>query len=130
MDSRVEKAISKKSGGQYNCAQAVACTYADLTSFDEDAIARMTAAFGTGMGSMDGTCGALVGAGVIIGLVDGDRVRSRAAMKEIIDKFKHANGATICRELKGIASGRCLRECNDCVADAARLLENYLASKS
>lgn len=130
MKSRIQEAVNKKSSGQYNCSQAVACTYADLTQLDEAVVARATSAFGTGMGSMDGTCGALVGAGVIIGLIDGDRVRARGAMKEVINRFKQKNGATVCRDLKGVDTGVCLRSCNDCVADAAELLEEFLNTYS
>ncbi len=130
MKSRIQEAVNRKLSGQYNCSQAVACTYADLTPLDEVLVARATSAFGTGMGSMDGTCGALIGAGVIIGLIDGDRVKARATMKEVINRFKQKNGSTVCRDLKGVDTGVCLRSCNDCVADAAELLEEILDTYS
>lgn len=126
MKSRSVVAAENKRSGAYNCAQAVACAYNDIVGLDEDALKAMTAAFGTGMGSMDGTCGALVGAGVILGLVKKDRVVARAAMKRVMDGFKAKNRSTVCRELKGVDTRCVLRDCNGCVADAADLLAQEL----
>ena len=63
MTSRIEEARARKSSGKYNCAQAVACSYASLTGLDEESLRNATNAYGTGMGNLEGTCGALVGAG-------------------------------------------------------------------
>lgn len=83
-------------------------------------------AYGTGMGNMEGTCGALVGAGMIVGLATRDRNLSRARMKEMMTRFQERNGATQCRLLKGVGTGKPLRDCPDCVADACEFLEEYL----
>lgn len=124
--SRVREAVERKSSGRCNCAQAVACCYADVAGLDEDVVCALTAAFGSGMGTMTGTCGALVGAGVVIGAAIGDRVLAREAMKRMVKAFEDKNGATICRELKGVDTGKPLCSCNDCVADAASILEAEL----
>ncbi len=126
METRSEVAAENKRSGAYNCAQAVACAYHDIVGVDEETLKTITASFGTGMGNMDGTCGALVGAGVILGLAKRDRVVARAAMKRVMDGFKAKNGATVCRDLKGIDTKCVLRECNGCVADAADLLAREL----
>ena len=81
------------------------------------------------MGTMKATCGALIGAGVVLGLVERDRVRSRAAIKRVMEQFEQRNGASICRQLKGIDTGTPLRACNDCVADAAEFTLQYLKEK-
>ena len=47
-------------------------------------------------------------------------------MKEMMTKFQQRNGATQCKLLKGIGPGIELRECPDCVADAAEFLEELL----
>jgi len=47
-------------------------------------------------------------------------------MKLVMDKFKARNGAIQCRQLKGVDTGHVLRECPDCVADAAEFLEEVL----
>lgn len=125
-DAKSRKAAELKLSGKYNCAQSVACAFADEVNLDEETIARLSSAFGTGFGCTRGTCGALVGAGLIAGLKIGDRNKSRAAMKEIMDKFEAQNGASICRLLKGIDTGKPLRSCEDCVADAASFLDDIL----
>lgn len=126
METRKNIAAGKKASGQCNCAQAVATTYADYMGVSEEMAANMTAAFGTGMGNMEGTCGALVGAGVVIGMVKKDRMEGRRQMKLMMQKFQARNGATQCKVLKGVGTGQCLRDCSDCVADAAEFLEEML----
>lgn len=123
MESRSEQAADRKRSGKYNCAQSVAVTYADITGLDAQTVMAVTSAFGTGMGTMEGTCGALVGAGVVTGALINDRVRARMAMKNIITAFREKNGATVCRDLKGVGTGCPLRDCNGCVADAAEIME-------
>lgn len=122
----IDAAVENKKSGRCNCAQAVACAFAGAVDSDEQTLSRVTAAFGTGMGTMDGTCGALVGAGIILGIKVGDRIKARALMADIMRSFNSANGATVCRQLKGIDSGVALRHCNDCVRDAATLLAHTL----
>lgn len=126
METRKHIAAEKKRQNTHNCAQAVACTYCDLCGLDEKTAADIAGAFGTGMGNMEGTCGAIVGAGMILGLITGDRNVSRARMKQLMDKFHERNGATRCRLLKGVGTGKPLRDCPDCVADAAEFLEEFL----
>ena len=43
----------------FNCAQSVACVFADKTDLDEKTLFRVTEGLGLGMGCMDGTCGAI-----------------------------------------------------------------------
>lgn len=129
MASRKEEAVARKRSGRYNCAQSVACAFSDLTSLDEETVRRLTGAFGGGMGCGEGTCGALVGAGVILGLLHEDRAEAKRRMCELMIRFRERNGSTICKELKGLGSGVVLRPCNDCVADAAELLEELLAGR-
>lgn len=125
MKSRVTNAIERKIQG-CNCAQAVACTYCDVVGVSEDVMMAATAAFGAGMGSMDGTCGAITGAAVVLGFKLQDKITAKSAMKNVIDSFKERNGVTTCCQLKGIGSGKVVRSCNDCVADTAEFLENEL----
>lgn len=68
---------------------------------------------------MEGTCGALVGAGLVVGLVNKDKAKSMKQMREMMTKFQERNGATQCKLLKGIGTEVVLRECPLCVADAA-----------
>ena len=108
METRKEIAAEKKRCGSHNCTQAVVCTYYDYTGIDE------------------GTCGALVGAGVVLGLATKDKAKSVKAMRQIMTQFQQRNGATQCKLLKGVGTGKILRECPLCVADAAEFLEGQL----
>lgn len=125
MESRIKDAVRRKCSG-YNCAQAVASAYGDLMDMDEETIKHVTAAFGAGMGCMEGTCGSLVGAGVVLGLHRKDRSRAMKDMKAVMAQFQARNHSTICKELKGVGTGKVLRACDDCVADAAEFLEAQL----
>ena len=126
METRKHLAAEKKRCNSHNCAQAVVCTYCDLVGLHEQTALDIAGSFGTGMGNMEGTCGALVGAGMVLGLATKDRNVSRARMKEVMTKFQERNGAIRCKELKGIGTGKVLRDCPDCVADASEFLEEYL----
>lgn len=126
MENKIEEARARKRSGEHNCAQAVACTYSDLAGLDEETLLAATHAFEAGMATMEGTCGALTGAAVVVGLATGDRARSRVLIKDIMENFRKRNGSTVCRELKGIGTGCPLRQCEDCVADAAEFLEEAL----
>ena len=126
METRKHLAAEKKRCKTHNCAQAVVCTYCDLVGLPEQTALDIAGAYGTGMGNMEGTCGALVGAGMIVGLATKDRNLSRARMKEILTKFQERNGAIQCKQLKGVGTGTVLRACPDCVSDASEFLEEYL----
>ena len=123
METRKQIAVEKKHCG-LNCAQAVLCTYADIAGIDEETAIRLAAPFGAGMGNMEGTCGAITGAGLVLGLVS--KGPSTKQMRQIMNKFQERNGATQCKLLKGVGTGKVLRECSDCVADAAEFLEEQI----
>ena len=53
-------------------------------------------------------------------------VKPMKKMRQIMNKFQERNGATQCRLLKGVGTKVVLRECPDCVADAAEFLEEEL----
>ena len=129
MESRKEIAAQKKLSGAYNCTQSVCCTYYDFTGIDETTIKNVGNCFGAGMGNMEGTCGALVGAGMVYGLATKDKVKAMRGMRQMMEKFQKRNGATQCKLLKGAGAGKPLRECADCVADASEFLEELLANE-
>jgi len=126
MESKKLIAAELKRCGKYNCAQAVICTYCDRAGIDEQTGENLGNAFAVGMGNQEGTCGALVGAGIILGLINKDKAKSAKDMRQIMNKFQQRNGATQCKLLKGIETKKVLRECPDCVADAAEFLEEII----
>lgn len=128
MKSKKEEAINRKKTG-YNCAQAIACTYCDLVNIDEETMKNITQAFGTGMGTLEGTCGALSGVAIILGMMNKNPGLTMQDIRKIMNEFKVRNGTVTCGELKGINTGKVLRECNDCVGDAAEFLERIINEK-
>lgn len=126
METRKHLAAEKKRCNSHNCAQAILHTYADIAGISEDEAMSIAGAFGAGMGNMEGTCGALVGAGITLGMFTKDRAKSMKGMKQMMTQFQQRNGATQCKLLKGIGTKVVLRECPDCVADAAEFLEEQL----
>ena len=133
MGARAGRAARLHDGG-YNCAQAVACAYADLVGADEAALFAATEGMGLGMGGMDGTCGALSGACVLAGLKSSSRnlgaPDSKAATyrlsRALVDRFRELSGATRCRDLKGAGTGRVLCPCPLCVENACRAVDEVL----
>ena len=133
MKSRVQLAKNRHKNG-YNCAQAVACTYCDLVGMSEDTMYKIMEGFGSGFGTTEGTCGAITGAVALAGMknstADLEKNSSKASTakisREIMSRFKESAGGTICRVLKGIDTKIVLRSCNDCVLDAARIVEEVV----
>lgn len=133
MESRIEKAKENHRSG-YNCSQAVACAYCDLVGVEEPLMHQMMEGFGLGMGCMEGTCGALSGAAIVASmkitgtLSDGSNQRAAVykATRTMAQRFKVKNQSVICKELKGIETGKVLRDCRGCVEDAAALLEEVV----
>lgn len=72
---------------------------------------------------------ALVGAGMVYGLATKDKVKAMRGMRQMMEKFQKRNGATQCKLLKGAGTGKPLRECADCVADASEFLEELLTNE-
>ena len=123
---RIEKAALLKRSN--NCCQAVLLSYADVLELSEEQLTRLGKTFGAGMGGMQATCGALVGAIMIASLRASGGSQSPAtatgeAMKlsrQIFTRFKELCGATICGELKGVGTGKVLCSCENCVRKAIK----------
>ena len=60
-------------------------------------------------------------------LVNKDKVKSMKQMRQVMNKFQERNGSTQCKQLKGVGTKVVLRNCPDCVADAAEFLEEQLS---
>ena len=123
---RMDYAARRKS--EMNCCQAVVRAFADTVPLDEATLMRLAAGFGAGMGTMEGTCGALVGAIMVAGLRSGGN-GTTALSRKMLPRFKElCGGATICRELKGIDTGKVLCSCDNCVRNAVRAAEEAFSA--
>ena len=94
---------------------------------DEETAKNLTQGFAVGMGgSTEATCGAIIGAVNVLGMINKDASKTMQGSRRIINRFKEQNGTVICKELKGLTDGVVKRECIDCVKDAASFLEDEL----
>ncbi|RZT01217.1 C-GCAxxG-C-C family protein [Cuneatibacter caecimuris] len=133
MESRVQKALDLRKKG-YTCSQAVACTYCDLAGVDEKTMFRIMEGYGLGMGCMEGTCGSISGAVALAGLKQStgnlekpdSKAETYKLAKAIMTVFREKNGATVCRDLKGMETKKLLRDCNGCIEDACLIVEQLL----
>lgn len=135
MSTRTEKATELHQKG-YNCCQAVACAFADIVDMSEEDLFRITEGFGLGMGCMKGTCGAVSGAVAIMSLTNSkgtdymkNKMDTYKYTRKILERFEEKNTSSICRELKGVDTGKVLRACPGCVQDAAEILEECLKER-
>ena len=122
---RRERAVLFKRN--YNCCQAVLLAFAPELGLAEDRLLAMGACFGSGMGSMDETCGTLCGAQLAQGLLKYDNRRMNPQASQLRLLFEQRCGATKCKDLKGVGSDSgVLCSCEDCVRHAVDSLEEML----
>ena len=131
----------------YNCAQAVAAAFGDLTGLDEKTAARMASCFGGGMGRMREVCGAVSGmlmvAGVPYGYDDPKATKEKrelyAQVQAMAGQFRQELGSIVCRDLlKNPPSDPNPtprteqfykdRPCARMVATAARIMDEFSAA--
>ncbi|MCR5698292.1 MAG: C-GCAxxG-C-C family protein [Treponemataceae bacterium] len=125
-EERAENGKNIKLQGRCNCAQAVIKAYQDKLSLDDETLMKISSGFGSGMGGMEGTCGAISGAVIVAGLLANGSGTGRIS-RSVVSKFKEKSGATICRDLKTPVNGKPLCECPQCVYNAIAALEETLS---
>lgn len=121
---RRERAVLYKR--EHNCCQAVLLAFGPELGIPVERLLAMGACFGSGMGCMEETCGALCGAQMVQGLLRFDGRRMNPQASQLQSEFAKRCGATRCRDLKGVGSGRVLCSCEDCVRNAVSALECFL----
>ena len=134
MSDRIKMADELHRRG-FSCAQAVAVSCADLVDVPKEILFKASEGFGAGMGTTDGVCGALTGALLVMGLKKSsgnlENPRSKSATmkvsKAMLTNFREkCGGAIICRELKGLDSGKMLCSCPDCIKHGVEVVEEQL----
>lgn len=128
INDRATMASELKRSGKCNCAQAVVTVLADQTGLSEVELRSAAAGFCAGMGTMEATCGALIGAGIITGLATNGNGTLRCT-RQIITRFKEMCGAVACKELKSIVNGKPLCPCDMCVKNAVLAYGEVLGLK-
>ena len=139
--NEAERALDLFRAG-YNCSQAVLAAHGPELGLDKDACLKVASAFGGGIARTAGTCGAVTGALMVIGLRHGgitieDPTRKAEVYEkgqEFMRRFAERNGSVVCRDLLGCdistpegrqqAKERSLHatRCEQLLRDAAELL--------
>jgi len=91
----------------YNCAQAVAVAFCDVTGLDADFSAKMISSFGGGMGRMREVCGAVSGMLLVAGILygydtpgdDESKLEHYRLVQALSGQFREQVGSIVCREI-------------------------------
>jgi C_GCAxxG_C_C family probable redox protein len=126
MESKEELAVQIKREGN-NCAQAVAKALRKENDPDPQTLQKLASGFGAGMGCLEATCGALVGAVMMAGLHTSGKQPAAITARSILQKFKESSGSVVCKDLKAVKDGIPLCACEDCVRHAVRAYEEVMA---
>ncbi len=139
--SKAEKAVEIFEDG-YNCSQAIFATYAQELGIPFEQAFKIASGFGGGM-RIAGTCGAVTGAFMVIGLKFGQgKDKPYDKIIEFSEKFCRRNQSTDCLDLIGcdIRTEKGMKKatnqglfrsiCSQVVRDAAEILEAMLEDDS
>lgn len=124
-----QEAIENHLRGRH-CANCVLGAFEEETGYPQEETDRISACFGGGM-YMQQTCGAVTGALMALGIIDGSRDRAG----EFEERFKEAYGSCMCADLlDGMSlqeardSGKMLDVCPDYICGAIDILKEMLDS--
>lgn len=106
MGIHAEKARDNFLAG-YNCAQSVACAYAEEMGMTAEQAARLASGFGGGIGKMRQACGAVTGAVMVYSCLRGyddcedsvAKAQHYARVQQFCLTFQERWGSIVCREL-------------------------------
>jgi C_GCAxxG_C_C family probable redox protein len=141
--SKVSEAVDKFNKG-YACSQAILSTFGEDLGIDHGTALKVSAAFAAGM-RVGGTCGAVTGAVMVIGLKccspECDKIAERKAAYEctrrFYSEFLKRNPSLLCKDLLGVdlgtpegmsaaeSQGLFRTKCPCLVKDAAEILEKF-----
>jgi len=140
--SKVKEAVGSFESGFY-CSQAILSTYCDELGLDKETALKLSCGLAAGIARLGLTCGAVLGAYMVISLKHGNclpddqeaREKTFALIQEFDRQFCQKHGTTNCRELLGVDlryGERVLIDekvdalCSGLVQDAAVILETIL----
>ena len=102
---------------KFNCCQAVACAFAGEVGVSEEVLFKAGEGFGLGMKNSDGN-------------IENPATKASTYQlsKELLNQFREKTGSTVCKELKGIETGKVLCSCPDCIRCGVEVAEKVLFS--
>lgn len=130
----------------YSCSQAIVLAFQDLIKLDQKTILKLSSPFGGGMGRLREVCGALSGAMIVLGYLQGNdttdikkKEKLYQKVQAIAKEFEKENGFIQCRQLLHLNELKSKptpdkrdkkyyhnRPCIKIVGSAAAILEKYL----
>ncbi|HWR05505.1 C-GCAxxG-C-C family (seleno)protein [Sporomusa sp.] len=122
----------------YNCAEAVARTFRDMLNLNiPDEALKMASGFGGGLGHAGCMCGALSGATMVLGMLQGrasndqNRGPVYSSAQEFHNIFSEQFGAACCRVLNchEFGSPEQRQTCLKITSTTAELLSKYIQGK-
>jgi C_GCAxxG_C_C family probable redox protein len=145
MNNLTQNALNSFSEG-LNCAQSVVTTFSDKLNYDRTFAGMFSAGFGGGMGRMQGTCGAVTGSFMVLGIHNSQKFREISEIKENTNtmvqkfacRFKKLYGTLDCNKLlncdlnteegKKIYDDKNLKEavCKRCIADSISIINDLI----
>ncbi len=143
MKDKIEKAVQNFANG-FNCAQSVLSAYNQEFNINDDDAFQLTSAYFGGLSFQDQTCGAILGAYLVIGLKYGSakpndaeaKARILNASKIFAEKFKEKHGEIDCSSLVGLdlskpedrkrnqEEGTAKKVCPKYIEEAVRIIES------
>lgn len=128
LEQRKEQAAALHRRG-YNCCQCVLAAYADRLPAGDAAI-ELAAGMGGGVGGQGHICGAVSALAMLRGAVEPTSPQTKAAVyadvRRLSDAFRDRNGSVTCRELRSRAEGVAHKPCDEYIADAIEIFDQYL----
>jgi C_GCAxxG_C_C family probable redox protein len=139
---RVERAVDLF-GKSFNCSQSVFFAFAGELGLDRETALKIASPFGGGVARSGGTCGAVSGGLLALGLAVGATEPARKEegyriSQEFMNTFARAHGSLVCRELIGCdistpegwqkakQSGKFTGACPVFVREAVEIVERML----
>lgn len=135
MDKSLKALAHENFAARFNCCQAVACTCCERFGMKKEDMFRLAEGFGSGIGGLKDTCGAVMGMFFILSLAGSagdmkDPMRTKldtyAKFQEAARRFRKNHDSLNCRDLKTEDGVQPLNCCMKCVEDAAEALEEML----
>ncbi len=129
----------------YNCAQAVAAAFSNVTGLSVQQSSRLVSGFGGGFGRQREVCGAVSGMTMVVSLLYGydapdaeKQMQTYALIQKLCSEFAAEAGSIICRDIlknppsdpkptARTAEYYAQRPCARMVMLAAQILDRYIA---
>jgi C_GCAxxG_C_C family probable redox protein len=140
-----EKALSLFNS-DYNCSQSVLSAYSDYLDLDNEFALSVSCGFGSGMGRLQGTCGAVTGAYMVFSVYCSNKFSNNSDRKsnsylmiqEFNNKFIQKHNTTDCKSLLNCdlrteegqqqfyADNLIESVCVNCIKDSVKMIKDQI----